>query len=80
MPLFDIKDRRILIFPIPKPARSSLTKWLSSHSVVSFFRPRPELPLTIPSQHLRWRDFDYVLNNPQVDYEFAGVRNPFARP
>ena len=47
--------------------------------ITAFFRPRPEPPFTIPPQHLRWRDFDYLLNAPTFDYAFAVVRDPYAR-
>lgn len=56
-----------------------MTRWLSAHGKVSFFRPRPVPPLTIPPQHLRWRDFDYLLNAPVFDYAFTVVRNPYDR-
>lgn len=36
-------------------------------------------PFTIPPQHLRWCDFDYLLNSPVFDYTFSVVRNPFDR-
>lgn len=79
MPIFDLDDRRVLFLHIPKAAGSSMTKWLSGHGKVSFFRPRPVPPLSIPPQHLRWRDFDYLLNDPVFDYAFTVVRNPYDR-
>jgi len=79
MPIFDFGDRRALFLHIPKAAGSSLTKWLSEHGKVSFFRPRPVPPFSIPPQHMRWRDFDYLLNGPVFDYTFAVVRDPFDR-
>jgi len=79
MPIFDFGDRRVLFLHIPKAAGSSITKWLSEHGHVSFFRPRPVAPFSIPSQHLRWRDFDYLLNSPKFDYAFSVVRNPYDR-
>jgi hypothetical protein len=79
MPIFDIENRRALFLHIPKAAGSSLTKWLSQHGTVSFFRPRPVAPFSVVPQHLRWRDFDYLLNEPVFDYIFAVVRNPFDR-
>lgn len=79
MPVFDLGDKRVLFLHIPKAAGSSVTKWLSKCGNVSFFRPRPVAPFTIPPQHLRWRDFDYLLNGPVFDYAFTVVRNPYDR-
>ena len=79
MPIFNFGNRQVLFLHIPKAGGSSITKWLSEYSDTSFFRPRAIAPFRIPPQHLRWRDFDYLLNNPTFDYAFAVVRNPYER-
>jgi hypothetical protein len=79
MPFIEKNGLRVLFIHIPKTGGTSMEKWLESLAPLHLFCNGLPSYLRCTPQHLRLRDINEILKPVFFDYQFALVRDPYAR-
>jgi hypothetical protein len=81
MPIFEIKQNKILFIHIPKTGGSSIKDWLASQTLMYLYNENPNhhrLLRTSP-QHLSIRTIKELFGESIWSWSFAIIRNPYEK-
>lgn len=79
MPIFNIKNKRVLFIHIPKTGGTSIENWLRIFGEMQFYQPGIPTFMKCTPQHLTINDFEVLFDKKFFDLVFTIVRNPYKR-